>query len=90
MISGYVPLALLLVNARTAHLFWQDKRYAREGHRRVPESSLLMMAAIGGTPGALVARQMFRHKTRKQPFSIYLWLIAAIQAGLLIGWFAPF
>ncbi|WDF73574.1 DUF1294 domain-containing protein [Novosphingobium sp. KACC 22771] len=87
MISGYVPLALLLVNARTAHLFWQDKRYAREGHRRVPESSLLMMAAIGGTPGALVARQMFRHKTRKQPFSAYLWLIALVQMALIV-WFA--
>lgn len=90
MISGYVPLALLLINARTAHLFWQDKRYAREGHRRVPESSLLMMAAIGGTPGAFIARQMFRHKTRKQPFSTHLWLIAAIHAGLLIGCFVPY
>jgi hypothetical protein len=34
------PLALVLVNARTVHLFWQDKRYAREGRRRIPESSL--------------------------------------------------
>lgn len=88
MISGYVPLALLAINARTAHLFWQDKRYAREGRRRVPESSLLTMAAIGGTPAALIARQWLRHKTQKQPFSAYLWLIVAVQAALLLGWFA--
>lgn len=87
MISGYVPLALLLVNARTMQLFWMDKRYAEAGRRRIPEASLLLMAAVGGTPGALVARQMFRHKTRKQPFSAYLWLIALVQIGL-IGWFA--
>jgi uncharacterized membrane protein YsdA (DUF1294 family) len=88
LIPGYVPLALLLVNARTAQLFWMDKRYAQEGRRRIPEASLLGMAAIGGTPGALIARQMFRHKTRKQPFSMYLWLIGVVQAGLVIGWFA--
>ncbi|NOW47006.1 uncharacterized membrane protein YsdA (DUF1294 family) [Novosphingobium sp. SG751A] len=86
MISGYIPLALLLINARTAHLFWLDKRYAQEGRRRIPESSLLMMAAVGGTPGALAARQWFRHKTRKQPFSTWLWLIALVQIGL-IAWF---
>ena len=87
MISGYVPLALVLVNARTVHLFWQDKRYAREGRRRIPESSLLLMAALGGSPGALIARPWLRHKTRKQPFSTYLWLIAAVQAALITGWF---
>lgn len=87
MISGYVPLALVLVNARTVHLFLQDKRYAREGRRRIPESSLLLMAALGGSPGAMIARPWFRHKTRKQPFSTYLWLIIAVQVGLLIGWF---
>lgn len=87
MISGYVPLALVLVNARTVHLFWQDKRYAREGRRRIPETSLLLMAALGGSPGAIIARPWFRHKTRKQPFSTYLWLIAAVQAALITGWF---
>lgn len=87
MISGYVPLALLLVNARTMQLFWMDKRYAEAGRRRIPEASLLLMAAVGGTPGALAARQMFRHKTRKQPFSAYLWLIALVQVALISGWF---
>jgi len=88
LISGYIPLGLLLVNARTMQLFWMDKRYAEAGRRRIPEASLLGMAAIGGTPGALIARQMFRHKTRKQPFSMYLWLIGVVQVGLVIGWFA--
>ncbi len=87
MISGYIPLGLLLVNARTIQLFWMDKRYAAAGRRRIPEASLLLMAAMGGSPGALVARPWFRHKTRKQPFSTYLWLIAAVQVGLVIGWF---
>lgn len=43
---------------------------------------------IGGTPGAFLARHWFRHKTRKQPFSTLLILIAVIQAGAIIGYVA--
>ncbi len=51
----------------------------------MPEADLLKLALIGGTPGAFLARHMFRHKTRKEPFSTYLQLIAVIQLGGLIG-----
>jgi uncharacterized membrane protein YsdA (DUF1294 family) len=57
----------------------------RAGERRIPEAHLLGLALIGGSPGALMARRMFRHKTRKQPFSTWLFLIVAIQAGIVIG-----
>lgn len=78
-------LALLTVNIWTVLRFWQDKRSAIAGRRRVPEADLLGLAAIGGTPGALLARKWFRHKTRKEPFSTHLLLIAAVQAGAGIG-----
>jgi uncharacterized membrane protein YsdA (DUF1294 family) len=51
----------------------------------VSEGNLLALAAIGGTPGAFLARHLFRHKTRKQPFTTYLVLIAALQVGAGIG-----
>lgn len=79
---------ILLVNLWTVLRFWQDKRRAIAGGRRIPESDLLGLALIGGSPGAFAARRLFRHKTRKQPFSTWLWLIAlgqlAIGAGLLV------
>ena len=77
--------ALVAVNAWTLWMFWIDKRRARAGEWRVPEGNLLALAAIGGTPGAFLARRLFRHKTRKQPFSTYLMLIAALQAGAGTG-----
>lgn len=83
-----LPLALVLVaavNGWTFLRFWQDKRRACTGERRIPEADLLGLAMIGGSPGALLARRVFRHKTRKEPFSTYLQLICALQLGAIIG-----
>jgi len=73
------------LNLFTMLRFRQDKQRAIAGERRIPEADLLGLALIGGSPGALTARWLYRHKTRKQPFSTLLFLIAAIQAGILIG-----
>lgn len=78
-------LALLAVNAWTMLRFWQDKQRAMAGDRRIAEADLLGLALIGGAPGALLARKWFRHKTRKEPFSTWLQLIAALQAGAVVG-----
>jgi uncharacterized membrane protein YsdA (DUF1294 family) len=77
---------LLLVNLFTVLRYWDDKRRARGGAWRVPESTLLGLAAIGGSPGALLACRLFRHKTRKQPFATLLLLTVAVQSGALAGW----
>ncbi len=77
--------ALLFVNGWTIFCFWRDKQRARAGERRVPEANLLGLALIGGSPGALLARYLLRHKTRKEPFSTQLFVIVALQAGALIG-----
>jgi uncharacterized membrane protein YsdA (DUF1294 family) len=83
----WTAAALLILNGLTIWRFWDDKRRARAGSRRIAESDLLILALLGGSPGALLARRLFRHKTRKQPFSTYLWLIVALQAGAAAGWF---
>jgi len=80
-----VPIAFVAINAWTMICFWDDKQSAIAGRRRIPEASLLQLALIGGPPGAFLARRLFRHKTRKEPFSTYLQVIAVGQAGLLIG-----
>jgi uncharacterized membrane protein YsdA (DUF1294 family) len=45
----------------------------------VPERTLLMLAAAGGSFGAFAGQQGFRHKTSKQPFRTYLGAIYALQ-----------
>lgn len=78
-------VALLTLNCWTVLRFWQDKQRASAGQRRISESDLLGLALIGGTPGALLARKWFRHKTRKEPFSTQLLLIAVLQIGAVVG-----
>ena len=86
-----VALALVSLNGATLALFGLDKMKAQAGARRIAESTLLGLALLGGTPGAYAGRAVFRHKTRKQPFSRELHMIAGLQVAALaggIGWWS--
>jgi len=83
-------LFLLMANGATIAAFGEDKKRATRGEWRISESTLLSLALIGGSPGALWARKRFRHKTRKQPFATLLDLVAMLHAGLVIGCVAAF
>ncbi|KSV69784.1 MULTISPECIES: DUF1294 domain-containing protein [unclassified Ensifer] len=72
----------ILVNLAAFGLFWYDKQAARSGRRRISERTLLTLAFFGGSPGAMAARHIFRHKTRKEPFRTRLALIIVLQVAL--------
>lgn len=76
---------LVMINLAAFAAFASDKRRAIRGQSRIPERTLLNLAMIGGTSGALAAQQLLRHKTRKEPFRTRLWMIAAAQAVLLLA-----
>jgi uncharacterized membrane protein YsdA (DUF1294 family) len=87
----FVAVFLAVINLATFVIFGLDKAAAADKRSRVPERALLTLAALGGSPGALLARPVFRHKTRKQPFSAWLTLIvfaqvAAVIVGLALWW----
>jgi uncharacterized membrane protein YsdA (DUF1294 family) len=60
-----------------------DKRRAQMGSRRVPENRLHVLALAGGWPGALVARQVFRHKTQKLGFRLIFWTVVVFHLGIV-------
>ncbi|GAA4642771.1 hypothetical protein GCM10023115_07450 [Pontixanthobacter gangjinensis] len=64
--------------------FGIDKARAENGARRTSEADLLFFALIGGTLGAYAGRALFRHKTRKQPFSSRLHGIALFQIAAAV------
>ena len=78
--------ALIAMNLLSFAAFGIDKIKAEAGHWRVQESTLLLLALLGGTGGAYAGRALFRHKTRKQPFSRQLHAIAVLQLlALAVG-----
>ena len=80
---------LIAMNFIAFAAFGIDKMLAQAGRRRISEATLLLWAMLGGSGGAYAARHLFRHKTRKQPFSNQLHGILAIQIILIaamIGW----
>jgi uncharacterized membrane protein YsdA (DUF1294 family) len=84
-IAGYVAL----VNAVTFLTFAWDKYCAENGMWRVPERTLLTLAFVGGTPGAMAGQRLLRHKTRKDPFRSQLLLIAVVQVVALMALSLP-
>ena len=74
---------LWAINVLALLAFGWDKTRANHRKRRVPERRLLWLAALGGSPGAVLGRWMFRHKTRKRGFSVWLFVIFGVQAMLV-------
>jgi uncharacterized membrane protein YsdA (DUF1294 family) len=64
-------------------VYWWDKQAARNGEWRIRESTLLSLALIGGSLGAISAQRLLRHKTRKEPFRSILISIVILQVGLV-------
>lgn len=76
--------ALLALNLITFITYGIDKRKARKSHWRIPESTLLLLALLGGSIGAWLGMKAWRHKTQHAKFYIGIPLIISGQIILLI------
>lgn len=80
-------LYLLIINAVGFLLMLADKYKARRNLWRVPEATLMGVAAIGGSVGALMGMYLVRHKTRHPKFAIGIPVILALQL-VAVSYFA--
>lgn len=74
--SKIPPLILavyLILSLLTFIMYAVDKSAAKEGAWRPPESTLHLLSLAGGWPGAVVAQQKLRHKSKKQSFRTVFW-----------------
>ena len=74
----------LLMNLVTFMAFGADKFKAKKGRRRISELSLLLLAAFGGSVGALFGMKVFHHKTLHKKFKYGVPVILALQIALAV------
>ena len=79
----YIFLYLLLINAAGFLLMLIDKQKAIKNRWRIPESTLMLVAALGGSIGSLAGMYTFRHKTKHLKFTLGIPAILILQ--LLLG-----
>jgi uncharacterized membrane protein YsdA (DUF1294 family) len=85
VVVACVVALVLILNASAFVFFMLDKYLAEERRRRIPESTLLFLALVGGSAGAIAAQQFWRHKTQKEPFRTMLFSIAGLHV-LILAW----
>jgi uncharacterized membrane protein YsdA (DUF1294 family) len=74
---------LIGINIATFLVYGIDKFNAKQGIWRISEASLLMLAVVGGSIGALLGMQVWHHKTMHKKFKYGLPLILLAQAVLI-------
>ena len=73
----------VVINLAAFFAFGIDKARSRKaGARRTPEATLWLLMLLGGSVGALLAMNYFRHKTKKLSFQAVAALILAGQIAL--------
>ncbi|MCI7727158.1 MAG: DUF1294 domain-containing protein [Clostridiales bacterium] len=75
---------LLIINAAGFLLMLVDKWKAKKNRWRVRESTLLLVAALGGSVGSLAGMYLFRHKTQHLKFTLGIPLILAAQCFVVV------
>ena len=80
----WVLSILAAVNLLAFALYGVDKVKAKKGAWRIPEATLLLVAFLGGSLGALLGMELFRHKTKHAKFKVLvpLFLILHIALGV--------
>ena len=70
---------LVIVNILGFALMGIDKKKAEKNKWRIPEKTLFIVAAIGGSVGSILGMNVFRHKTKHTKFTVGMPAILVFQ-----------
>ena len=77
-------IGILILNVVTFFVYGIDKFKAKKSLWRIPESTLLILAALGGSVGAYLGMKVWHHKTLHKKFSLGVPAIFLLHLALLI------
>ena len=75
---------LIIINVIAFLAYGIDKYKAKREQWRIPEATLIGLAVIGGSVGALLGMRVFHHKTKKPKFFIGVPVILVVQIALTV------
>lgn len=84
IMGAYIILSLVAFG-----MYKKDKSAAEWDEWRTPESTLHLISLIGGWPGALIAQNKLRHKSKKLSFKVVYWATVMINCGALAWLLTP-
>jgi uncharacterized membrane protein YsdA (DUF1294 family) len=79
----WIPALYAVMSLLAFTAYGLDKSAARRNAPRTSEQTLLALGLLGGWPGAVIAQQAFRHKTRKRSFRRAFWRTVVLNIVLL-------
>ena len=80
----FLTLYFFLINIVTFVTFGIDKNLSKHNQLRVPESTLLLLSALGGALGGFLAMYIFRHKTQKAKFFLVVPMLIVLHIVIAI------
>lgn len=84
MLMKILLIYLVIINAVGFILMLVDKIKAKKNLWRIPEATLFLAAALGGSIGSIAGMYTFRHKTKHVKFILGMPLILAAQIILVV------
>lgn len=78
-----IYISISILNVITFLVYGIDKWKAKKEKWRIPESTLLLLAVVGGSIGALLGMKVWHHKTMHKKFKYGIPLIIVLQIGVL-------
>ena len=83
-IQKIIIIYLTSINVATFITYGIDKMKAKRSKWRIREASLLLLAVLGGSIGALLGMKVWHHKTMHKKFQFGIPLIILAQVALTI------
>lgn len=83
-VISYLVIYLAIINLIGFTIMGIDKLKARKRAWRIPESTLFVIAIIGGSPGTTIGMHLFHHKTRHWYFLYGMPAILFVQIALVV------
>ncbi len=85
MICKIVLAYITVIGLISVFVCVYDKSAAKKSKRRVPEKTLFLLSAIGGSVAMYFTMRLIRHKTLHKRFMLGIPFIIVLQLSAVIG-----